>query len=402
MIFFEETYSLPKRFEGHVSNISQECAFVANLILENTYKDPKKLWELSTQRPEIFAAIAKIESLSKSKLFYRNWTGLNEELIKNSFVKARKAMGVFFPLHFNEWKDFFNSSEHTLLPKNIKIQYPVSLIVPCYKPAKHLKIFKDQISSIGQYFQEILVVDDGSPDEECKLLDKELKEIENLRIIKNSANEGPAVARNLGIEKSKGQWCFFMDFDDILNPSLLPYVLHILCLQNKKKIFTTLVHKIPANVIFYSRLFSFPDLAFENQVAVNLFISRDFIKSLPFSLYNPKLRSHFEDWEANLKLRLLGHKAWVIPLPLYCYKTNPQGRQLSPSLSQWNARKELSNVYQILPKLIQEKMMKHWMRLLSLKIQKLSWEKDNLIRNKNFSWFLGKIGQKIDAFLDKN
>ena len=90
----------------------------------------------------------------------------------------------------------------------------VSVIVPVYKvPEKFLK--KCIESLIGQTLEniEILLVDDGSPDDCGKICDEYANKNENIKVI-HKENGGLSAARNTGCENAHGKWMMFVDGDD--------------------------------------------------------------------------------------------------------------------------------------------------------------------------------------------
>jgi len=93
----------------------------------------------------------------------------------------------------------------------------VSIIVPVYKSEKYL----DQcISSIvNQTYQklEILLIDDGSPDNCPRMCDEWAEKDRRIRVI-HKQNSGSGMARNTGIEHATGEYICFFDSDDYLMP----------------------------------------------------------------------------------------------------------------------------------------------------------------------------------------
>ncbi len=97
----------------------------------------------------------------------------------------------------------------------------VSVIVPAYNTENYIS---DCIESIiGQTLKdiEIIAVDDGSTDNTLKIL-KDFK-AKNPEIIKvfHKNNGGQATARNLALEKAKGEYIAFVDSDDFLERTML-------------------------------------------------------------------------------------------------------------------------------------------------------------------------------------
>lgn len=89
-----------------------------------------------------------------------------------------------------------------------------SIIVPIYKVRQDY--LETCIESIrNQSFQniEIIMVDDGSPNNCGILCDDYAKKDSRIRVI-HQINQGVSVARNVGIEAAKGEWIMFVDADD--------------------------------------------------------------------------------------------------------------------------------------------------------------------------------------------
>ena len=89
----------------------------------------------------------------------------------------------------------------------------VSVIIPVYNVEKYLRkclesIFKQTYKNI-----EIIVVNDGSTDGSCQVLN-DLKEEDDRLIIINKKNGGLSSARNAGIEAATGEYLVFVDSDD--------------------------------------------------------------------------------------------------------------------------------------------------------------------------------------------
>ena len=80
---------------------------------------------------------------------------------------------------------------------------------------------------------EVIIIDDCSTDDSYKnLLDYTKKSKMNIKVYKTKKNSGPGIARNIGIEKSKGEYITFIDNDDWVESKLLEKINAIL---EKKK-----------------------------------------------------------------------------------------------------------------------------------------------------------------------
>lgn len=92
----------------------------------------------------------------------------------------------------------------------------VSVIVPAYNSSATIKASLE--SAIGQSYpvHEILVINDGSVDHTGDLVQQLIKTHTDVTIrYHNKMNEGPSVARNMGIKMATGDLIAFLDSDDV-------------------------------------------------------------------------------------------------------------------------------------------------------------------------------------------
>lgn len=107
----------------------------------------------------------------------------------------------------------------------LKTESPlVSIVVPVYRAESYLAACVDSIltQSVGDF--ELLLIDDGSPDNSGALCDGYAKRDERVRAI-HKENGGVSSARNLGIEQAKGRYIVFIDSDDYVSPDYLRHML---------------------------------------------------------------------------------------------------------------------------------------------------------------------------------
>lgn len=95
----------------------------------------------------------------------------------------------------------------------------ISIIVPVYKVEKYLE--KCIQSIINQTYNnlQIILVDDGSPDNCGKICDKYAQKDNRIEVI-HKTNGGLSDARNVGISKAKGKYIGFVDSDDYIEKSM--------------------------------------------------------------------------------------------------------------------------------------------------------------------------------------
>jgi len=93
---------------------------------------------------------------------------------------------------------------------------PVSIIIPCFRQAHLLGEAIESVLAQSYPHFEIVVVDDGSPDDPLQVV-KRYSSVCYLR----QENGGVASARNRGIQTSTGEYLVFLDADDRLLPNHL-------------------------------------------------------------------------------------------------------------------------------------------------------------------------------------
>lgn len=92
----------------------------------------------------------------------------------------------------------------------------VSVIIPVYKTEKYLE---ECIASVlEQDYQniEVILVDDGSPDNCAAICENYAEKHENIQVI-HQENKGTGAARNRGMESAGGDYILFVDSDDCLD-----------------------------------------------------------------------------------------------------------------------------------------------------------------------------------------
>lgn len=96
----------------------------------------------------------------------------------------------------------------------------VSIVVPVYNKEKYIGSCLDSIITQEYQNMEIILVDDGSTDNSGRICDEYAKKDQRI-CVRHQSNQGVSVARNQGIEMSKGKYICFWDSDDVMNKSLL-------------------------------------------------------------------------------------------------------------------------------------------------------------------------------------
>ena len=90
----------------------------------------------------------------------------------------------------------------------------VSVLIPCYNAERWLGETLESVFRQSWKNLEVIVVDDGSKDNSCKVV--ETIQSPRLKLIRQS-NCGAAVARNRALNASRGEFIQYIDADDLLN-----------------------------------------------------------------------------------------------------------------------------------------------------------------------------------------
>lgn len=96
----------------------------------------------------------------------------------------------------------------------------VSVIVPVYHVEKYLKKCVDSIINQTYKNLEIILVDDGSPDNCPKICDNYALKDNRIKVI-HKVNGGLSDARNAGIDAASGDYLMFVDSDDFIEPEMI-------------------------------------------------------------------------------------------------------------------------------------------------------------------------------------
>lgn len=96
--------------------------------------------------------------------------------------------------------------------ENMKLSY----IIPVYNVEKYLRQCVDSILAQNFDDYEIILVDDGSPDNCPAICDEYKEKYPDIVKVIHKGNEGCVIARKVGIKYASGKYLFFADSDDCL------------------------------------------------------------------------------------------------------------------------------------------------------------------------------------------
>lgn len=95
----------------------------------------------------------------------------------------------------------------------------ISVIIPVYKVERYLKECVASVMCQTYPHLEIILVDDGSPDNSGRMCDELALTDSRIKVV-HKTNGGLSSARNAGLEVSTGEYIAFLDSDDYVAPQM--------------------------------------------------------------------------------------------------------------------------------------------------------------------------------------
>lgn len=96
----------------------------------------------------------------------------------------------------------------------------ISIIVPVYNTEKYIGRCIESIQNQTYTNLEIILVDDGSKDDSLTICQKYAEKDSRIKVLHTKKNFGVSNARNMGIERSTGEYIGFIDSDDYIEKTM--------------------------------------------------------------------------------------------------------------------------------------------------------------------------------------
>ena len=212
------------------------------------------------------------------------------------------------------------------------INLKISIIVPVYKVEQYLSRCIDSI--LNQTFQdfELILVDDGSPDNCGEICDIYALKDNRIKVI-HKENGGLSDARNVGLEIAAGEYISFVDSDDVVHPQMYTR-LYDLIQRTGAEIAQCEYVRFDKEIEFQSLSEGAEEIICTNVEAIDLLIESNklvppvwnklYKKELFSNIRFPKGKIH-EDEYTTYKLFYAANKIAYIDLPMYYYFINNSG-----------------------------------------------------------------------------
>ena len=104
--------------------------------------------------------------------------------------------------------------------------FKVSIIVPVYNVEKYLSACLESLAAQTLEEVEIVAVNDGSTDGSLAVLKQFKDRYPEKLFIYTTENHGVSHARNLGFSKARGEFVWFVDSDDYVEPDACELLYH--------------------------------------------------------------------------------------------------------------------------------------------------------------------------------
>ena len=128
----------------------------------------------------------------------------------------------------------------------MKMNEKISVIVPVYKVEPYLRRCVDSILAQSYTNLEIILVDDGSPDNCPAICDEYAEKDDRVRVI-HKLNGGISAARNAGLDVATGAYVTFVDSDDWIDTDHISSLKFVLESHSHNAISVSDVSKLNVN-----------------------------------------------------------------------------------------------------------------------------------------------------------
>lgn len=218
----------------------------------------------------------------------------------------------------------------------------ISVVIPAFNSEATIREAIESVIIQKGWQTEIVVVDDGSKDKTCAIVDEMRICYVNIKLIRLGISSGrPNVPRNVGVESASGKYICFLDSDDILP---LNYFHCVIPLVRKRAIFVgslkCIFHTVPplnsSASATKAKGFQLPTViqSSKNMFSMSgLICSLQIVKSLRFS------GSFLEDWRYISRLYELGLTGYLLFSPRVRYRVS------NNSLTPRNKLRQIYNIW---------------------------------------------------------
>lgn len=218
----------------------------------------------------------------------------------------------------------------------------VSVVIPAFNAELTLKRAITSARLQTEEKLEIIVIDDASNDRTSAIAAEAAKSDNRIRLLRQSANAGPAAARNRGIAVAKGDWIAPLDADDSYFPERLSKLLDFADRVGADMVADNILLCDAAGQTAGAPMIPPALLSQPTELTTAEFITRNVgsprTPRISYGFLKPLLRASFlrekriaydernrfaEDFMLYVRCLTNGARWWLLPETMYCYAINP-------------------------------------------------------------------------------
>lgn len=195
----------------------------------------------------------------------------------------------------------------------------VSIVTPAYRAAAYVGAAIQSVLAQTYKSWEMVVVDDGSPDETAEVVERFAKVDSRIRLVRQE-NGGAAVARQRALDETDGRYVAFLDADDYWLPEKLEMQLGFM-VENKVAFSFTSFRRMSEDGSRVGRIIRAPKSLDYGQLLRNTAIATstvmiDRAQTGPLQMRN----TYYDDYALWLDVTRQGHVAWGLDADLARYR----------------------------------------------------------------------------------
>lgn len=199
----------------------------------------------------------------------------------------------------------------------------ISVIIPAYNQAEYLEDAIESAYNQTHPSHEIIVVNDGSTDNTREIAErymfKEFPLLDSPVKVINQVNKGLSSARNTGIMNATGDYCLFLDADDMLMENAVEVITRRILETNADVVAPSFVEFGKRDrVVIIQRINDVRELLQANRLGYFCAIKRSLL--LEIGGYSPRMSWGWEDYHLWFDIFTKGKALEVIQEPLVKYR----------------------------------------------------------------------------------
>jgi len=196
----------------------------------------------------------------------------------------------------------------------------VSVVIPCYNQAQYLSDAVGSVLAQTHRNLEVIIVDDGSPDNTREVAQQLISRHPNQRIrLLSHKNQGLAASRNAGIREAVGEFILPLDSDDKLSPTMIQVCVDRMMRDSSVAIVAVDVQEFgDSNKTLSCGNPVLEQIAVENQINYCSLFRRALWEQV--GGYRLNMRWGYEDWDFWISCLEKGARAEIVREPLFLYR----------------------------------------------------------------------------------